>query len=91
MNDDVIPLSEPIISTTGEMIRSIPIRAGQWLSMSICSYNRYAIPSYTTENDVFIRCRLPQVWGDDAETWNPDRFLDIDLTKQVRVGVFANL
>ncbi|KAM5530700.1 hypothetical protein V8D89_015624 [Ganoderma adspersum] len=74
VNDDVIPLSEPIISATGETIHAIPIRAGQWLSMSICSYNR-----------------LPQVWGDDAEEWNPDRFLDIDPTKQVRVGVFANL
>ena len=35
--------------------------------------------------------RLPSVWGDNPDTWNPDRFLDIDPTKQVRVGVFANL
>lgn len=35
--------------------------------------------------------RLQQVWGDNPDTWNPDRFLNIDPTKQVRVGVFANL
>ncbi|TBU46080.1 cytochrome P450 [Dichomitus squalens] len=74
VHDDVIPLSEPIVSATGEVIDSIPVRAGQWISCSFCAYNR-----------------LPQVWGADADTWNPDRFLHIDLTKQVRVGVFANL
>ncbi|OSD01334.1 PAH-inducible cytochrome P450 monooxygenase PC-PAH 4 [Trametes coccinea BRFM310] len=35
--------------------------------------------------------RLPQVWGADAEEWNPDRFAAIDGNKQTYVGVFANL
>ncbi|KAI9068331.1 PAH-inducible cytochrome P450 monooxygenase PC-PAH 4 [Trametes sanguinea] len=35
--------------------------------------------------------RLPQVWGADAEVWNPDRFSAIDGNKQTYVGVFANL
>ena len=37
------------------------------------------------------RHRLPSVWGDDAEVWNPDRFFRIDAEKQVKVGVYANL
>ncbi|SJL11721.1 uncharacterized protein ARMOST_15129 [Armillaria ostoyae] len=33
--------------------------------------------------------RLPSVWGDDAEEWNPARFLKKDLP--VSLGVYANL
>ncbi|KAK0455346.1 cytochrome P450 [Desarmillaria tabescens] len=35
--------------------------------------------------------RLPLVWGDDAEEWNPSRFLDGRDAKQVSLGVYANL
>ncbi|KAI0800951.1 cytochrome P450 [Fomes fomentarius] len=74
ITDNVIPLSEPIISATGEVIDTIPVKAGQWIYASVCGYNR-----------------LPSVWGQDADDWNPDRFLTINLMKQVRVGVFAKL
>ncbi|KAK0186135.1 cytochrome P450 [Armillaria mellea] len=35
--------------------------------------------------------RLPSVWGDDAEEWNPNRFLDGRDIKQMSLGVYANL
>ncbi|RPD59127.1 cytochrome P450 [Lentinus tigrinus ALCF2SS1-7] len=35
--------------------------------------------------------RLPHVWGDDADQWNPERFFRLDSEKQVKVGVYANL
>ncbi|KAK0455344.1 cytochrome P450 [Desarmillaria tabescens] len=35
--------------------------------------------------------RLPSVWGDDAEEWNPSRFLDGRDAKQISLGVYANL
>ncbi|KAI0633713.1 PAH-inducible cytochrome P450 monooxygenase PC-PAH 4 [Trametes polyzona] len=41
--------------------------------------------------DFGVYNHLPQVWGDDADQWNPDRFLRIDNGKQTNVGVFANL
>ncbi|EGN99132.1 hypothetical protein SERLA73DRAFT_73689 [Serpula lacrymans var. lacrymans S7.3] len=35
--------------------------------------------------------RLQSVWGEDADSWNPDRFLGSDKERQASVGVFANL
>lgn len=34
---------------------------------------------------------LPTLWGDDAQEWNPERFLGKNAEKQVKVGMFANL
>lgn len=38
--DDVIPLSEPIITVDGRPIDQIPISEGQTILVSICAYNR---------------------------------------------------
>ncbi|KAI0713469.1 PAH-inducible cytochrome P450 monooxygenase PC-PAH 4 [Earliella scabrosa] len=35
--------------------------------------------------------RLTEVWGADANTWNPDRFFRPEIGKESNVGVFANL
>ncbi len=39
--DDVLPLMYPIVSTTGESISEIPIRAGQVIHTSYAAYHRY--------------------------------------------------
>ncbi|KAI0293886.1 cytochrome P450 [Multifurca ochricompacta] len=46
-----------------------------------------------TPIDIFIDAynRLPEVWGPDADEWNPDRFLDQNKKQQISLGVFANL
>ncbi|PPQ81693.1 hypothetical protein CVT24_003123 [Panaeolus cyanescens] len=38
-----------------------------------------------------LRTVLPQIWGKDANEWNPSRFLDIDSREQTAVGPFFNL
>ncbi|PBK92235.1 PAH-inducible cytochrome P450 monooxygenase PC-PAH 4 [Armillaria gallica] len=40
---------------------------------------------------VYTYNRLPSVWGDDAEQWNPQRFLRPREREQVSLGVFSNL
>ncbi|KAI0666551.1 PAH-inducible cytochrome P450 monooxygenase PC-PAH 4 [Trametes maxima] len=35
--------------------------------------------------------RLPEIWGADADIWNPDRFARVDVQKPTNIGVYANL
>ncbi|KAI0263459.1 cytochrome P450 [Gloeopeniophorella convolvens] len=35
--------------------------------------------------------RLPQIWGEDADEWRPERFLDTDKERKTSVGVFGNV
>ncbi|KAK0474007.1 cytochrome P450 [Armillaria novae-zelandiae] len=35
--------------------------------------------------------RLPSVWGDDADKWNPERFLHPTGVKETNLGLYANL
>jgi len=72
--DDVIPLSSPIITKSGEQVSSIQVRKGTPVDIAIGVYNR-----------------LPEIWGADANEFNPERFVNIDKSKRTNIGVFANL
>ena len=41
--DDVIPLLHPIVSTKGETITEIPVRAGQVIYTSFAVYHRHVL------------------------------------------------
>ncbi|KAK0438178.1 cytochrome P450 [Desarmillaria tabescens] len=73
--DDVIPLSEPIIALDGSVMSDIPIPKGQTIVASL----------------IHLQPVLPSVWGHDADVWNPDRFLNLPRSKQTSLGVYANL
>ena len=50
------------------------------------------VPKGTTIIVGIRACNLnPDVWGEDADEWNPDRFSRADIGKHTNVGVFANL
>lgn len=38
--DDVIPLSYPIRTKSGQMVSEIPVKAGQNIMVSVSAYNR---------------------------------------------------
>ncbi|KIY63100.1 PAH-inducible cytochrome P450 monooxygenase PC-PAH 1, partial [Cylindrobasidium torrendii FP15055 ss-10] len=75
--DDVIPLSEPIVTSTGAILNEIPVLKGQHVDIAIHAYNRFKHESL----------------GRDAETWRPERWLEKrnDNTSGVTVGVLNNI
>jgi len=40
---------------------------------------------------IHVYHRLPQVWGEDADEWKPERFLDTENVKQTSIGLYGNL
>nr|VWO96500.1 Cytochrome P450 monooxygenase CYP52X1 [Ganoderma boninense] len=40
LNDDVLPLSNPVTTRSGKVVSQVPIRAGLRLILSVCAYNR---------------------------------------------------
>ncbi|KAJ3985824.1 cytochrome P450 [Lentinula detonsa] len=38
--DDVVPLSQPVVSTSGEVLKKIPVMKGQRVHIAIAAYNR---------------------------------------------------
>lgn len=73
--DDIIPLSAPQTTKTGEIITQIPVSKGQTVMLSMAAYNR-----------------LESVWGEDANVWRPERFLEnVESLEKTGLGVFGNI
>ncbi|KAG6857779.1 hypothetical protein H0H87_004195 [Tephrocybe sp. NHM501043] len=73
--DDVLPLSTPIQTTSGEHIDELPIPKGMKVILSIAAYQRNKA-----------------IFGEDADTFNPERWLrKTDTKKGPTLGVYGNL
>ncbi|KAF9075483.1 cytochrome P450 [Rhodocollybia butyracea] len=74
--DDVLPLSTPITTTTGEVIKELPIPKAQG--------QFFPSPRTTGLNK--------KIFGEDADTFNVYRWLEPDhIKRDVSLGPFANL
>ncbi|KAI9446009.1 cytochrome P450 [Lactarius indigo] len=40
--------------------------------------------------NISVYNRLPEIWGADANEFNPERFMNIDKSKHLNIGVFGN-
>lgn len=78
------------MTSTGEVISQIPVAKGQVVITSIAAYNRYAHSVLETLDFESPR-RLPSLWGQDADKWNPKRFMAEDVGGDIRLGTYANL
>lgn len=88
--DCVLPLTEPIMTTSGQKITELPISKGQHIIVGTASYNRYYRSSCKlTVSDVCSR--LHAVWGPDADEFKHSRWLNGDPAKAIAFGPYAGL
>ncbi|KIP03776.1 hypothetical protein PHLGIDRAFT_31651 [Phlebiopsis gigantea 11061_1 CR5-6] len=64
-----------------------PIRTktGEFITEIPVSAGQVVAPNIAVYN------RLPEIWGEDAHTWNPMRHLDEKIDTQIRLGMFGNV
>ncbi len=62
---------------------------GRHLLVLLTCTTGMTFPLHFNVNLMRVFSSLPSLWGDDAEEWNPARFLDKALP--VSLGVYANL
>ncbi|KAJ7190727.1 cytochrome P450 [Mycena pura] len=75
LKDEVIPLSESIVTTAGKQLDRVHIRKGEVVSIAIASYQRL----------------MESRWGDDADKFRPARWLDGTVYQGEAIGPYANL
>ncbi|TRM68995.1 cytochrome P450 [Schizophyllum amplum] len=72
--DEVVPLSKPIVTTTGQTLDRITIPKGTFTLLAPCAYNRNR-----------------EIFGDDADTFDPERWLTEGKASATHLGVLGNL
>lgn len=82
--DEVVPLAFPVITEDGDSLKEVHIPTGTNVYISIWQYNRYVLfvdfPALPSLSRVHTDMRRhPQLWGSDANEFNPDRFFDSTL------------
>ncbi|KAF8494528.1 cytochrome P450 [Gautieria morchelliformis] len=83
--EGIIPLSAPQTMKTGEVVTNIPVSKGQWVSISIGAYNSISLAYFGNYNTLAF-------WGDDADVWRPERFLEgVHAKQETGLGMIANL
>ncbi|KAJ7214294.1 cytochrome P450 [Mycena rebaudengoi] len=92
LKDEIIPLSEGIATTTGQRITQIPIRKDDQVVLALASYQRLNIfaqeISFGMKGSYF---RLQSLWEDDADCFNPYRWIDGKVHQGEAIGPYANL
>ena len=94
MTDDVLPLSKPLVTTSGESLAELLIPKGLRIISSLTAYNRY----YPLRCEVAGRkltCgrlqRNKDVFGEDSHIFDPERWLDSRVKKTSTIGLIGNL
>jgi cytochrome P450 len=91
IKDDLLPLSKPIITSSGEIINEIPVPKGLKIITSIGGYNRFRWSCRCGEILIMGAIRNQDIFGEDAHIFDPERWLHHGIKKATNVGVLANL
>ncbi|KAK0452757.1 cytochrome P450 [Desarmillaria tabescens] len=81
--DDVLPLNNPITTTSGKVLHELPIPKGLQIISSVAAYNRVCLWRHAENKEIF---------GDDADVFNPERWLRESVPKTTAsLGVYGSL
>ena len=92
--DDVLPLTKPIVSTSGRVYTELPIPKETTVTVAMSGYNLCAFvfdPLSRALIRVFFCGRNQDVWGPDAYEFRPERWFEMGEKAESPVGVHANL
>lgn len=93
--DDVLPLSKPIRTYSGDLVSQLPIPKGMKIIASIAGYHRSGSLRRLSmiARSISLHCsRNQEMFGEDAHAFNPDRWLRKDIDKKApSLGVYGNL
>ena len=94
IEDDILPLTKPIVGTSGRVYTELPIPKGTTVTISTIGYSRYVrlikpppqqCPHYCFHDS------NQDLWGPDAHCFRPERWLGMDEQVDSPVGVYGNL
>ena len=97
IEDDVLPLTKPIVGSSGRVYTELPIPKGTPIFISLHGYNLlvpFANPaiSFSPERSYFCICNRNQdLWGPDAQVFRPERWFEMNEQVESPVGVYGNL
>ena len=95
IEDDLLPLSKPIVGTSGRVYTDLPVPKGTMVTLSAFGYNMYVIsnrgPPFDMALTLLSHDRNKDVWGQDAHEFRPERWFDMKEQVESPVGVYGNL
>ena len=96
IEDDILPLTKPIVGTSGRVYAEIPVPKGTVFTLSAFGYNLYisftrSPPLLTVALTPFFPYRNQDLWGSDASEFRPERWFKMNEQVESPVGMYGNL
>ena len=89
--DDILPLSKPLVTMSGEALTALPIPKGLRIITSITVYNRYCSLRRGLLNKNLLVKRNKDIFGEDSHIFDPERWFDSRVKKTSTMGLIGNL